>query len=53
MIEAIKKKSIKNKIQFIEIAKDGTIIESEDNLFKLEEGTSFFDAHPFFESIQY
>ena len=53
MIEAIKKKSIKNKIQFIEIAKDGTILESEDNLFKLEEGTSFFDAHPFFESIQY
>ena len=53
MIEKLKQQYIKDKIQFIEISKDGVILDSDNNLFKLTKGDSIYDVHPFFESIQY
>jgi len=53
MIDKLKQKYIKDKIQFIEISKNGKITDSDNNLFKLKKGDSIFEFHPFFESIQY
>lgn len=53
MFDKIKQRALDEKIQIIEIKKDGTILNSENNLFKLKKGSSLFDAHPIFESIQY
>ena len=53
MIDKLKQQYIKDKIQFIEISKDGLIIDTDNNLFNLKKGTSIYDVHPFFESIQY
>ena len=53
MIEKLKSQYIKDKIQFIEISKDGKILDSDNNILKLITGKSLFDYHPFFESIQY
>ena len=53
MLETIKKKSIQDKIQFVSISRSGVIIESENNLFHFEPGTSIFKVHPFFEAIHY
>ncbi|MBT8253329.1 MAG: hypothetical protein KJN68_05105 [Bacteroidia bacterium] len=53
MLETIKKKSIQNKIQFVSISRSGIILESENNLFNFEVGTSIFKVHPFFEAIHY
>lgn len=53
MIEKFKSQYIKDKIQFIEISKDGKILDSDNNILKFTKGKSLFDYHPFFESIQY
>jgi signal transduction histidine kinase/CheY-like chemotaxis protein len=53
MIEKLKQQYIKDKIQFIEISKNGTILDSDNNLFNINKGDSIYDLHPFFESIQY
>jgi len=53
MIENIKQQYIKDKIQFIEVSKDGVILDSDNNLFTLNRGDSIYNVHPFFESIQY
>ena len=53
MIDKLKQQYIKDKIQFIEITMDGVILDSDNNLFNLIKGKSIYDAHPFFESIQY
>ncbi len=53
MIDKLKQQYIKDKIQFIEISKDGVIIDTDNNLFNLNKGESIYDVHPFFESIQY
>jgi len=53
MIDKLKQQYIQDKIQFIEIRKDGVILDSDNNLFKVIKGKSIYDAHPFFESIQY
>jgi len=53
MIDKLKQQYIQDKIQFIEINKDGVILDSDNNLFKVIKGKSIYDAHPFFESIQY
>lgn len=53
MIDKLKQQYIQHKIQFIEISKDGIILDSDNNLFNLIKGKSIYDAHPFFESIQY
>ncbi len=53
MIEKFKSQYIKDKIQFIEICKDGKILDSDNNILKFTIDKSLFDYHPFFESIQY
>ena len=53
MIDNLRQQYIKDKIQLIEISKDGVILDSDNNLFKLTKGKTIFDVHPFFESIQY
>jgi signal transduction histidine kinase/ActR/RegA family two-component response regulator len=53
MIEKLKQQYIKDKIQFIEVSKDGVILACDNNLFNLKKGNSIYDVHPFFESIQY
>ena len=53
MIDKLKQRYIKDKIQFIEISKEGVIIDSDNNLFNLKKGGSIYNVHPFFESIQY
>ncbi len=53
MIDKLKEQYIKDKIQFIEISKEGVIIDTDNNLFNLKKGASIYDVHPFFESIQY
>jgi len=53
MIEEIKNRIIKDKIQFIEITKEGVILQTENNLFKVSVKTSIFNVHPAFEGIQY
>ncbi|NNL15354.1 MAG: response regulator [Flavobacteriaceae bacterium] len=53
MIEKLKQQYIKDKIQFIEVSKDGVILDSDNNLFNIKKGDSIHDVHPFFESIQY
>ncbi len=53
MIDKLRQQYIKDKIQLIEISKDGVILDSDNNLFKLTKGKTIFDVHPFFESIQY
>lgn len=53
MVEQLKKQYLNNKIQFIEIAKDGTILQSDNNIFNFKKEKSIYNIHPFFESIQY
>lgn len=53
MTEEFRQKYIKDKIQFIEITRDGKILVTDNNLFKLEKDKSIFKYHPFFESIYY
>lgn len=53
MVDKLKEKYIKEKIQFIEISKEGKILDTDNNLFKLKKGDSIYSVHPFFESIQY
>ncbi len=53
MIEKLKQQYIKDKIQFIEVSKEGVILDSDNNLFNIKKGDSIYDMHPFFESIQY
>lgn len=52
MIDKLKQQYIKDKIQFIEISKEGKIIGSDNDLFNLKTGNSIYEFHPFFESIQ-
>jgi len=53
MIDQIKESYFKNKIQFIQTDKEGIIEQSDNNLFSLKIGSSLYDAHPFFESIEH
>ncbi len=53
MIEKIKNRLIKNKIQFIEINKEGILLNSENNLFTMQVGESIYDVDPVFEAIRY
>ncbi len=39
-------------IQSITVSLDGTIIDTDTNLFSWKSGTSIYDAHPFFEILK-
>jgi len=53
MIDQIKESYFKNKIQFIQTDNNGTIENSDNNLVNLKVGTSLYDAHPFFETLNF
>jgi len=53
MIYQIKESFFADKIQFIHLSRSGIIKGTDNYLFDFKEGDSIFDAHPFFESIQY
>lgn len=53
MINQIKESYLKNKIQFIQADKAGIIEESDDNIFKLKKGSSLYNLHPFFETLEF
>ncbi|MFC5047498.1 hybrid sensor histidine kinase/response regulator [Aquimarina hainanensis] len=40
------------KIQLISVSLDGIITETDDHLFDWKEGSSIYDAHPFFEILR-
>ena len=47
----IKSNFLKNKIQVLQIDTEGTILESDNSLFVVKNGTSIVDLHPFFYTI--
>lgn len=40
------------QVQITQVNYDGEILESDKNLFSWKEGTSIYDAHPFFEILR-
>lgn len=50
-LSKIKNTFLNNKLQVLHINKAGTILESDNSIFKIINGSSIVDLHPFFYSI--
>ncbi|UOB16167.1 ATP-binding response regulator [Abyssalbus ytuae] len=52
MLKNLRNKYVACNIQLILVDKNGIIAESDNNLITLKEGSSIFDLHPFFFSLE-
>jgi len=51
-IGEIKEQYLQTKVQFVQTDHQGTVIESDETLFPLQQEDNIFQLHPFFESWQ-